>query len=75
MTYGSLWLISKGYFSEVRDFRSTVEYDIDVASIKDGVIYLRTYLKNYDLEEISNDVNPVKLDRIRPPISYSFVQS
>lgn len=52
--YGSLWLISNGYLCEVRDFRSTVEYDIDVAPIKDGVIYLRTYLKDYDLKEKSN---------------------
>ena len=53
--YGSLWLISKGYLCEARNFRSTVEYDIDVAPIKNGVIYLRIYLKNYDLEETSNE--------------------
>ncbi len=53
--YGSLWLVSTGYVCEARDFRSTVEYDIDIAPIKDGVSYLRTYLKNYDLEGTSNE--------------------
>ncbi len=53
--YGSLWLISTGYLGEARNFRSTVEYDIDLAPIKDGVSYLRTYLKNYGLEGISSE--------------------
>lgn len=53
--YGSLWFISEGYLGEVRNFRSTVEYDVDVASIKCGVVYMRLYIANYDLESTSKE--------------------
>jgi len=53
--YGSLWLISERYFCEARNFRSTVEYDIDVARIKEPLIYFRVYIKDYDFKNTNKE--------------------
>ena len=53
--YGSLYLISERYICEARNFRNTGEYDIDVAPIKEGIIYFRTSIKAYDFKNITKE--------------------
>jgi len=53
--YGSLWLMSEQYICEARNFRNTVEHDIDVTSIKDAVIYFRVHIKDYDFENATKE--------------------
>ena len=53
--YGSLWLMSEQYICEARNFRTTVEYDIDVARIKDAVIYYRALIKDYDFKNATKE--------------------
>ena len=53
--YGSLWLISERYFCEARNFRSTKEYDIDVARVKNSLIYFRAYIKDYDFKSANKE--------------------
>lgn len=53
--YGSLFLISERYMCEARNFRNTGEYDIDVAPIKEGIIYFRTRIKDYDFKNTTTE--------------------
>jgi hypothetical protein len=53
--YGSLFLVSERYICEARNFRNTGEYDIDVAPIKDGIIYFRTSIKDYDFKNATRE--------------------
>lgn len=46
--YGNLWLMSEQYMCEARDFRKVGKYDIDVARIKDAVIYFRVRGESFD---------------------------
>jgi len=53
--YGSLYLMSEKYICEARNFRNTVEYDIDVALLKDAVVYFRVYVKSYDFRHSTKE--------------------
>jgi len=51
--YESLWLFSKSFVMEIRNFRSNIEYDIDVANLSDSISYFRTRIKDYDFIKAS----------------------
>ena len=53
--YGSLWLMSEQFMCEARDFRKTADYDIDVARIKDAVIYYRVRAEKYDFRNATRE--------------------
>jgi hypothetical protein len=48
--YESLWLTSEQYLCEVRNFRKTGEYDIDVSPIKKNIMYFRIWTRDYEFE-------------------------